>query len=102
MFRYPCSYMMYSAAFDSLPENARHAVYDRLWDVLAASDPSDKYARLSPADRTAVLEILIDTKADFREYLLASDRTLHDGGGRLRKSPRIDGRVGLHLRQLDH
>ena len=70
--------------------------------MLAAGDPSDKYARLSRDDRTAVLEILIDTKTDFREYLLASDRAFYDGGGRLRKSPRIDGRVGLHVSQLDH
>jgi hypothetical protein len=102
LFRYRCSYMIYSPTFNSLPESARHAVYGRLWQVLDAGDASEQYAQLSSDDRTAILDILLDTKADFREYLLASDRTLHDGGRRLRKSLRIDGRVGLHVSQLDH
>jgi hypothetical protein len=65
LFRYPCSYMIYSEAFDALPRSTRNAVYERLWRVLSASDSSPKYARLSTADRLAIVEILHETKKDF-------------------------------------
>jgi hypothetical protein len=64
LFRYPCSYMIYSEAFDALPRGIRDAVYERLWRVLSATDSSPKYARLSTADREAIVEILRDTKKD--------------------------------------
>jgi hypothetical protein len=60
--RYPCSYMIYSEAFDALPTEARQAVYDRMWQILSGKDRSPKYARLSLADRRAVVEILRETK----------------------------------------
>ena len=64
LFRYPCSYMIYSEAFDALPDTARNAVYVRLLDVLSGKDTSRKYRHLSAADRQAILEILRDTKKD--------------------------------------
>lgn len=54
LLRYPCSYMIYSEAFDALPPAVRQAVYQRI------------IARLSgDASRAAILEILRDTKVDF-------------------------------------
>src|SRR5690606_18156112 len=35
LFRYPCSYLIYSNAFDALPEAMREYVWRRLWAVLA-------------------------------------------------------------------
>ncbi len=64
LLRYPCSYMIYSDAFSALPDFARNAVYQRLWQVLSGSDNSPKYAKLSPADRRVIIEILRDTKSD--------------------------------------
>jgi hypothetical protein len=64
LFRYPCSYMIYSDAFGALPDSARDALYTRLWQILSGRDSSPKYARLSTADRQAILEILRDTKKD--------------------------------------
>lgn len=64
LMRYPCSFLIYSPAFDALPDGVKAAVYDRLWRVLSGEDTSAKYARLSPDGRRAVLEILRDTKAD--------------------------------------
>ena len=72
LLRYPCSYMMYSAAFDALPAGAKDAVYRRLWQVLAGDDQSPKYARLSPSDRRAIVEILADTKNDLPAYFTAA------------------------------
>jgi hypothetical protein len=66
--RYPCSFMIYSPIFDALPPAAKEMVYARLWDILSGKDPDQKYARLSPADRRAILEILRDTKKGLPEY----------------------------------
>ena len=34
LFRYPCSYLIYSRAFDSLPGEVKEYVYQRLWEIL--------------------------------------------------------------------
>jgi hypothetical protein len=68
LMRYPCSYMIYSAAFDGLPAEAKDAVYQRLWRVLSGEE---KYARLSGKDRRALVEILRDTKKDLPSYFRA-------------------------------
>jgi hypothetical protein len=68
LFRHPCSYMIYTAAFDALLPSAKAAVYRRLWDVLSGADRNPVYARLTPADRRAVVEILRETKKDLPIY----------------------------------
>ena len=68
LFRYPCSYMIYTDAFDALPKTAKSAVYARLWSVLSGQEPDAVYSRLSKEDRQAVVEILRDTKSDLPEY----------------------------------
>ncbi len=64
LFRYPLSYLVYSAAFDALPAAARDALYERLHRVLTGRDRRPEFARLTAADRAAVLEILRATKPD--------------------------------------
>jgi len=59
MFRYPCSFLIYSAQFDALPDTARARVYGRLYEAL---NGKLAYATPSAADRQAILEILKDTK----------------------------------------
>ncbi len=65
LMRYPCSYMVYSEAFDGLAPAVKSAVYRRMFEILSGTDGQAKYTRLSPDDRRAVLEILHDTKPDF-------------------------------------
>ena len=65
LMRYPCSYMIYSEAFDGLPAAVKQAVYARMLDVLSSPDLRVSDARVSAADRRAVLEILRETKPDF-------------------------------------
>ena len=67
MFRYPCSFLIYSEAFDALPRVVRERFYRRLYEVLTGADQTPLYARLSAADRKAVLEILLDTKRELPE-----------------------------------
>jgi hypothetical protein len=68
MFRYPCSYMIYSEAFDALPPVVRDRTYRRLWEVLSGGDTSALFARLGAEDRAAIRDILGDTKRDLPEY----------------------------------
>ena len=56
LFKYPLSYMVYSEAFDAMPDQVKDRVYRRLYDVLTGRDQSDKFKRLSADDRRAVLK----------------------------------------------
>jgi hypothetical protein len=64
LMRYPCSYMVYSAAFAALPDGAKHAVFVRMWDILSGRETSPKYRRLPEPDRRAVVDILRETIHD--------------------------------------
>jgi len=68
LMQYPCSYLIYSRLFDALPSSAKGALYLRLWQVLTGQEQAAKYARLSVADRTAIIEILRDTKPELPAY----------------------------------
>ena len=63
LFKYPCSYLVYSPSFDSLPGDMKNYVYQRLWDVLNGKDQSSDFAHLSAGDRHAIIEILKATKS---------------------------------------
>ncbi len=56
LFRYPCSFMVYSEAFDGLPRSVKQIVYQRMQNVLA----------LTPNGRIA-LDILRQTKSEFAQ-----------------------------------
>ncbi len=47
LLRYPCSYMIYSEAFEVLPPAARTLVYERLWEVLSGAATDWNYSTLS-------------------------------------------------------
>jgi hypothetical protein len=65
LLRYPCSYMVYSDAFDALPPTVKQAVYARMLDVLSRQEPDAARARATADDRRAIVEILRETKPDF-------------------------------------
>lgn len=67
LFRYPCSYLIDSEAFDKLPEPVKAYVLDRLHRVLTGRDSSAEFAHLSDEDRKAILEILLDTHPSLAE-----------------------------------
>jgi hypothetical protein len=68
MLRYPCSWLIYSQGFDTLPPIVHDRIYRRLWEVLTGADQTGPYTRLTAADRTAIREILLDTKRDLPPY----------------------------------
>jgi hypothetical protein len=67
LFKYPCSYLIYSDAFDKLPPVMRDELLQRLYDILTGKD-DDKQFAMREEDRKAVLEILRDTKANLPAY----------------------------------
>lgn len=58
--RYPCSYMIYTEAFDALPGGIKDAVYRRMWKFLSAGENGG----WSRARREAAIGILRRTKPD--------------------------------------
>jgi hypothetical protein len=68
LFRYPCSYTIFSEGFDALPDPAKDYVFRRLKEVLSGRDHNKAFAHLSAADRKAVREILLETKPSFRAW----------------------------------
>lgn len=68
LLRYPCSYLIYSEPFDALPANAKNAVYARLFEILSGEERDRRYAVLTATDRSAIREILTETKPDFAAF----------------------------------
>lgn len=61
LMRYPFSYLVYSHAFDALPQPALDYAYRRFHEILAGKG----LPRIGSADRKAILEILTATKPGF-------------------------------------
>jgi hypothetical protein len=74
LFRYPCSYLVYSEAFDGMPEPVKEKLYRRMHDILTSPGEVEGYARLTPSMRREILEILADTKPGLPAYWRESAR----------------------------
>jgi hypothetical protein len=68
LFKYPCSYLIYSASFEQMPKATKDYVYQQMHDVLTDRHYGGGFSHLSAGDRQAILEILRDTKKDLPEY----------------------------------
>jgi hypothetical protein len=66
MFKYPCSYLLYSSSFTALPPPAKEYVVRRIKEILSSEKPGEKYQHLSATDRSAILSILQATHPDFK------------------------------------
>lgn len=61
LFRYPCSFLIFSESFRRLPDGVRKRVWKRLDEILSGEDSSPKFAHLSNDDRAAIHQILVET-----------------------------------------
>lgn len=61
LFKFPCSFLIYSDAFAALPPPVLEHVGHRLLDILEGREVSEKFRHLSTQDRQDVQEILRDT-----------------------------------------
>jgi hypothetical protein len=68
MFRYPCSYLIYSECFRQLPTDVRDYVWRRVWEVLNSRDTSKDFSHLSKSDCQAIVEILRETHPELPDY----------------------------------
>lgn len=69
LFRHQLSYMIYSQAFDHLPEPFKAVFYEKLHAILIGKESSDRYAYLKESERHRILKILTETKPEFAERL---------------------------------
>lgn len=68
LFRFRCSYLIYSRAFDALPDPVKRRIYGRLREVLRSDSPPEAYRHLGKEERQAIAEILRETKQGLAEY----------------------------------
>jgi hypothetical protein len=68
LFKYPCSYLIYSPQFAALPAPVKDYVLLRMHEVLTGQDQSEAFAHLSAADRQAIREILCETLPGLPDY----------------------------------
>jgi len=70
LLRYPCSFQIYSPAFAALPPEMKNYLWRRLQEILTGQDHTPTYASLSTHDRQDILEILQETKTEFKSWLV--------------------------------
>jgi hypothetical protein len=68
LFKYPCSYLIYSPSFEALPSESKEYVFRRMDEVLGGVDATNKFGHLTASDRRAIREILEATLPAWREY----------------------------------
>jgi hypothetical protein len=64
LLKYPCSYLIYSDAFEKLPAQLKEVIYQRLFNILTGKEEDFD----SLPGRQAILEILRETKPDLPSY----------------------------------
>jgi hypothetical protein len=72
IFKYPCSYLIYSESYRGLPKTVRDYVENRLILILTEKDTSGDFDHLDQETRQAILEILTDTLSGFRQRFTAT------------------------------
>lgn len=68
LFKFPCSYLIYSDAFERLPYSLRQHLYHRIWSILTGEDHGADYQKISAETKRTILEILTQTKSNLPAY----------------------------------
>ena len=71
LFKFPCSYLIYSDSFLALPELLKKRVYARLQEILDAPQAEPRYAYLGREERARIVAILRATHPEFQKFLTA-------------------------------
>jgi hypothetical protein len=64
MFKYPCSYLIYSDVFTGLPGQMKEKIYLQLGEILAGRSTHPDFKKIPAETRQAIREILVATKTD--------------------------------------
>ncbi|QDT65961.1 hypothetical protein [Calycomorphotria hydatis] len=65
LFKYPCSFLVYSRSIAALPDEARELLWQRMREVLSGENDSETFAHLDAETRLAINEILTETLPGF-------------------------------------
>jgi len=71
LFKYRCSYMIYSTAFAALPDVLKSEIFHQLTGHLTTADnrdATDDAAVLSTSEREHIRDILLETQADYARW----------------------------------
>jgi hypothetical protein len=68
LFKYPCSFLIYSPSFDAIAPQIKEVILQKLHDILTGKNTDEQFAKLKPEDRKAILEILVETKKNLPDY----------------------------------
>jgi hypothetical protein len=68
LFKFPCSYLIYSEQWDNLPPPLLEYLYRRLWLICREKEKGHDYDHLNTDDRDAIRQILLETKRGLPEY----------------------------------
>lgn len=69
LFKYRCSYMVYSKTFDAMPKALKREIYVLLHQVLTGENKAEDFAHLSESERGHILQILMETKPEMKEVV---------------------------------
>jgi hypothetical protein len=64
LFKYRCSYLIYSPVFEGMPPAMKERVYRRLGGALSVEQPEKEYAYLPEAEKQTIRAILKETLRD--------------------------------------
>ncbi len=68
LFKFPCSFLIYTDSFDRIPAVMKERIYQRLWEILNGRETKPALARIPVASRQAIKEILLATKRGLPAY----------------------------------
>ena len=68
LFKYRCSYLIYSRAFTYLPQEFKDVFFKKLHGILTEPDANPDYAYLGNAERRKIYHILNDTMKGLPDY----------------------------------
>ena len=71
LFKYRCSFYVYSDSFDALPKPMLDYVENRICEILYGKDSSTTFSHLSSTECQAIREMLIETKPSLAARLKA-------------------------------
>ncbi len=79
LLKYPCSYLIYSEAFDQLPAEIRNRIGERLSEILQGEGVERGLEHLTPEVRRALWEILEETKPGLLARKVSPEKSLNSG-----------------------
>lgn len=68
LFEYPCSFLVYSEAFEKMEPLLKEKVMKRMWDVLSGKEKKEPFSNIPKSRRRAITEILIETLPSVPDY----------------------------------